>query len=208
MQPPSRPTRLGANRKLACALVMVLAAAAVVTLMTRGPTARATPGSPYGIYDALNSTEPSGLPLVTSHSRYLPGDPVGPTFPAQEPHDAGGGWPIASSIRRAIVNVPGISVWIAKSSAGGICVLLYNGKASHGISAVAASCSARDRLDRGATVESYGASGSSGDVLAAGVVPNGVTAVATQMADGSTNTVTVSDNAWARVTDGPPAGAR
>lgn len=189
------------------AFVVGLLAIAVITLVLllngRGNTAAATTSSPNAAYQALGSNEPSGLPLVASHHVRTSSDPIGPTWPIEAPEGAGVDWPLASSIRKVSPGVQGVSVWIASSIAGGICVLLYDGAPVNGVSAVSAGCSTSEHVDNGATIEVSEVPGQPGKVYAAGVVPNGVTSVQSKMADGSTYTAPVSDNAWARVTDVP-----
>jgi hypothetical protein len=189
------------------AFVVGLLAVAAITLILlldgRASTAAANTGSPYTAYQALGSSEPSGLPLVASHRERTASDPTGPTWPIEAPAGAGTDWPLASSIRRVPSGVQGVSVWIAQSIGGGICVLLYDGTPVEGVSAVAAGCSTAEHVESGATIEVSEIPGQPGKVYAAGVVPNGVTSVQSRMADGSTYTAPVSDNAWARVTDVP-----
>jgi hypothetical protein len=155
-------------------------------------------------YTALESNAPSGLPLVSSHHAASPTDPSGPTFPAQPP-EGSTGWPIASSIRRLSLSTPGLQGWIARSSEAGVCVLLYDGAPVEGVSALDVGCSAPGGDARGASIEVFGMPGRTGEVIAAGVVPDGVTAVSERMADGSTVTSKVSGNAWSRVSDQPAA---
>ena len=87
--------------------------------------------APAPQYAALASTEPSGLPLVDPHRTRTAGEPVGPTFPAQAPEGATD-WPVAESIRRVALDQPDLQAWIARASAGGVCVLLYDGAPVHG----------------------------------------------------------------------------
>jgi hypothetical protein len=182
------------------------AVTALAVLAGHGATAGASPVSTAAAsYAALASEEPSGLPLVTSHGERPPDTPPGPTWPAQPPQGSSASWPDASSIRRVPLGVEGLSGWIATSIEGGICVLLYDGVPVKDNAAVYTGCSAEGRLDQGASVEVSEIPGKPGEVIAAGVVPNGVTAVSFTMADGSVETVPVRDNAWARVGDQPAA---
>ena len=112
---------------------------------------------------------------------------------------------MASTIRRVALSVPGLSAWIARSAAGGVCVLLYDGQPVEGVAAVYASCSTPERFGAGATVQVSEIPDMPGRVIEAGVVPDGVAAVSTTLADGSTATSAVSDNAWARSGDQLPA---
>jgi hypothetical protein len=115
---------------------------------------------------------------------------------------------VSSSIRRLSLSVPGLSAWIARSGEGGICVLVYDGVPVEGASAVDMGCSTPEGIARGASVEVSEIPGMPGKVIAAGVAPDGVTSVTTTMADGSTETSPVSDNAWARVGDEPAAAGQ
>jgi hypothetical protein len=189
----------------------IVAAAATAVLVIGGHRATAGASSASAAsasYAALASDEPSGLPLVTSHGERPPGVPAGPTWPAQPPEGSTASWPLASSIRRVPLGEPGLSGWIATSIEGGICVLLYDGAPVEDNAAIYSGCSAEARLDRGASVEVSDIPGKPAEVIAAGVVPDGVTAVSFTMADGSTDTVPVRDNAWARVGDQPAASGK
>lgn len=170
-----------------------------------GATANASAPAPpsYAAYPALNSHEPTGLPLVT-HSSSPPGNATavaapGPTFPASPPPDLMGEWPAADSIRKVAVTVPTISAWIAKSIGGGVCVLSSRHQAIKGVYGVAVSCNPDP--NSGATVESE-VPGTKGATVA-GVVPTGVSSVQVALADGTTKSVTVTDNAWALETETP-----
>jgi hypothetical protein len=205
MASTARAARLLLRPRIAFVVGLLTIAALVMFLLLdgRAGTAKASTGSPYAAYQALGSSEPSGLPLVTSHHLHTSSDPTGPTWPIEAPEGAGTEWPLASSIRRVSPGVQGVSVWIAKSLAGGVCVLLYDGTPVNGLSAVYAGCSSAEHVESGASVEVSEIPGQPGKVYAAGVVPNGVTSVQSKMADGSTYTAAVSDNAWARVTSVP-----
>jgi hypothetical protein len=173
-----------------------------------GAPATATQAASGVSYTALASSEPTGLPLVETHQPASSSSPSGPTWPAQPPQEAAGRWPVTSSIRRLSLSVPGLSAWIARSGEGGICVLLYDGVPVEGAGAVDMGCSTPEGLARGASVEVSEIPGMPGKVIAAGVVPDGVTSVSATMADGSTETTPVSGNAWARVSDEPAAAGQ
>jgi hypothetical protein len=100
--------------------------------------------------------------------------------------------------------VPGVSAWIARSQEGGVCVLVYEGQVE-GVGSVGATCSTREGVADGASLVVTEMPGRPGRVLEAGVVPDGVTAVKTTLADGTTATSSVSDNAWARSGSEPAA---
>jgi hypothetical protein len=176
-----------------------LAAAGILAAVLSGGGAAATATTAsVPSYAALAGTEPTGLQLVDSPAA---GPSAGPTWPETTPEGAAGRWPVAASIRRVKLAAPGLSAWIARSGEGGICVLLYDGAAVGGVSAVYMGCSTPEGLARGATVEASEIPGMPGEFIAAGVVPDGVTAVSRTMADGSTETTPVSGNAWAQVGD-------
>jgi hypothetical protein len=210
--PPDEPftRRLTGRRVLLRAGLPLAAAATLAAVLLGGGPAGASTGAatPEPRYSALAGNEPTGLALVTSHHPRSPGDPVGPTWPAQAPEGAEGRWPVADTIRRVRLGVPGLSAWIARSASGGICVLLYDGVPTEGISSVGLGCSGPERLEHGASVEMLEVPGMPGKAVAAGVVPDGVTAVRSTMADGSIYTAPVSDNAWARVSDGAAASGQ
>ncbi len=160
------------------------------------PRRRATPRSP----------PPSRAAWRSSRSPRRLGSPQAatPSFPAQPPAGSSG-WPVASTIRRLSLTAPGLSAWIARSSEGGICVLLYDGQPVHGVAALDIGCSTPEGLTRGAEVEVSEIPGLPGETIAAGVVPDGVSSVSQTMADGSTARSTVSGNAWARISAVPAA---
>jgi hypothetical protein len=189
------------SKRNAALMCGVLAAAAVVTIVLltgAGSAARASTTSPFAAYPALSSNAPSGLPLVTSHPRYQPGESLsGPVFPAEPPEGAltaGGLWPVSSSIRRVAVSVPGISEWIAESYGGGVCVLVWDGATQD--PAVDFSCSTSEDIERGASVQVRSIPSLPGKVLNAGVAPDSTTSVP-QAVTGSSEAVPVADNAWA-----------
>jgi hypothetical protein len=183
---------------------VLAAVAGLLVALAGGQTGAGVSAAASVGYTALESDAPSGLPLVSSHHPASPADPSGPSFPAQPP-EGSTGWPIAASIRRLSLSTPGLQAWIARSSEGGVCVLLYDGVPVDGVSALDVGCSAPGGEDRGASIEVSEIPGMPGKVIAAGVVPDGVTAVSEQMADGSTVTSEVSGNAWSRVSDQPAA---
>jgi hypothetical protein len=190
---------------LAVAIAVVVTA--VVLMDENGQTARATEASEYAAYPALESNEPTGLPLVASHSASHEAGASGPTFPMDAPEGIQPGWPVAASIRAVNSGDPGMSVWIAKSMGGGICVLLWAHQPADSVPAVASSCStSSEELGRGATAQVSQLPDSPGKVYVAGVVPSSVGSVRVTLADGSTTTVGVTDNGWTLETEGEPQG--
>ncbi len=200
MGPRSR-SEGGQRRRLLLGAGPPLAAAGIAAgLLAVGGTSAGASNAAAPVYSALAGNAPSGLALVESHRPSGAGEPPGPTFPAQPPEGASG-WPVASSIRRLSIGEPGLSAWIARADGGGICVLLYDGRSAEGVSAIDMGCSPAASAGRGASVEVSDIPGMPGRVIAAGVVPDGVTAVSEVMADGSTATSAVSGNAWARIAE-------
>jgi hypothetical protein len=194
------------RRRLLLRTAPPLAAAGLAAALLAGGGGNAAAGTaPAPQFGALASTAPSGLPLVDPEQPRSAGEPAGPTFPAQRPEGASD-WPVAESIRRLTLSEPGLQAWIARSSAGGVCVLLYDGVPVEGVAALDVGCSPPEGDVRGATVEVSDIPGMPGKVITAGVVPDGITAVSEVLADGSTARSAVSGNAWARVA-GQPAAA-
>lgn len=188
-------------------LVAVAAfAAAVVLLGGHGSQARADTSSEYAAYPALDSTGPTGLTLVSTPPSSQGDARSGPTWPLEPPGGAHSGWPIATSIRRVAVDTSAISVWIAKSIGGGVCVLLSRNQPNDGLHGVGYSCSTGEDDLAGATVEASSFPGASRAVYVAGVVPSDVSAVKVDLADGATVTAPVSDNGWALEVEAQPRG--
>jgi hypothetical protein len=199
------PSRKHLRRRLLLRAGPLLAAAGLTAALLAGSGGNAAAGTaPAPQFAALASTAPSGLPLVDPQEPRSAGEPAEPSFPAQRPEGASD-WPVADSIRRVTLGEPGLRAWIARSSAGGVCVLLYDGVPVEGVAALDVGCSAPEGDGHGATVEVSDIPGMPGKVIAAGVVPDGVTAVSEVLADGSTARSAVSGNAWARVAPQPAA---
>ena len=196
------------RRLLVGAAAPLMALAGAIVLLGGGGAPATASSTASGVsYTALSSSEPTGLPLVEPQP-VSSGNSSGPSWPVQPPQGAAGRWPVTSTIRRLNLSVPGLSAWIARSGEGGICVLLYDGVPIAGVSAVYMGCSTPEGFARGATAEVSEIPGMPGKVIAAGVVPDGVTSVTTTMADGSTETVPVKGNAWARIGDQPAAAGQ
>jgi hypothetical protein len=188
---------------LAVAIAVVVTVA--VLMVENGSTARANETSEYAGYPALESTAPTGLPLVSSHSASHEAGDDSPTWPMEAPEGIQAGWPIAASIRAVSGGAPGMSVWIAKSMGGGICAMLWPHQPEGSVPSVSYSCStSSEDLGQGATTQVSQLPGSPGIVYVAGVVPSSVGSMKVTLADGSTTTVGVTDNAWALETEGEP----
>jgi hypothetical protein len=187
------------------AITVAVVVTVVILMNDYGSTARANEGSEYAGYPALESNAPTGLPLVSSHSASHEAGANGPTWPMEAPGGAQEGWPVASSIRAVGTESPGVSVWIAESMGGGICVLLWPHQPSGSVPSVASSCSTNSEdLPKGATTQVSQLPDSPGKVYVAGVVPSSVGSMKVTLADGNTTTVSVENNAWALETEGEP----
>jgi len=193
-----------ATRRAILALTLAATAvpASIVLLSASGSTA--TPSNPYAAYPALQSTAPSELELVASHERAT--NTGRPTWPLQAPQGAQSGWPLAESIRKLDLASPNMTAWIARSLGGGVCVLLWAHQPSGATPSIGYSCSQESEaaLASGATARVSEIPGEPGAVYLAGVVPSTVSAVAVRLADGSTRTVAVTDNAWSLEAEGEP----
>jgi hypothetical protein len=192
-----RPSRLTPHERALRGALPLAAAGVVIALVAGGGSAPAAP-APAPSYSALSGSETGALRI--SDTPAPRGAGARPTWPAHPP-EAAGDVPVASTIRRVALSVPGLSAWIARSAAGGVCVLVYDGQPVEGVAAVYASCSVPERFGAGATAQVSEIPGMPGRVIEVGVVPDGVSAVSTTLADGSTTTSAVGDNAWARSGD-------
>jgi hypothetical protein len=101
-----------------------------------------------------------------------------------------------------------MTAWIAKSLGGGVCVLLWVHQPTGDIPSIGSSCSSETEADvnAGATTQISEIPGEHGTVFVAGVVPSTVAAVTATMADGTTKTVAVAENAWSLEASGYPRG--
>lgn len=203
---PSQPRfpRLPAKRIWALSLAAVAIPLSILLLSASGSTA--TPSSSYAAYPALDSTAPTELELVASHSSARTGER--PTWPLQAPPGAHGGLPLAESIRKLEVGAPNMTAWISKSLGGGICVLLWAHQPVGVTPSIGASCSSESEegLEQGATAQVSEIPGEPGRVYVAGVVPSDVGSVTATLADGSKKTVPVNGNAWGLEAEGEPTG--
>jgi hypothetical protein len=187
---------------LALTLAAVVVPVSILLLSASGSTA--TPASEYAAYPALQNTRPVELEFVSSHSAAHEGDR--PTWPLQAPAGTQGGWPLAESIRKLELQSPGMTAWIAKSLGGGVCVLLWAHQPAGDTPSIGSSCSgeSEEDLKAGATAQVSEVRGESGKVFVAGVVPSTVAAVKATLADGTTTTVEVKENAWSLEAEGYP----
>jgi hypothetical protein len=195
------PERFAGRRlALTSSLLMLVTIATVVFLTSRtAGVAKAGTPSLYVAYPALNSTEPTGLPLIAPPSASSAA-PTGPVFLASPPPGAAPeSWPVAASIRKLPINLPIASAWIAQSVAGGICILDARHQPVNGHYGIGMSCSEPSRTDSGTYLESTRPG--SNVVTIMGVVPSSVAAVQVTLTNGTTEKVPVNDNAWGLETE-------
>jgi hypothetical protein len=198
-------SRAGRRSILALTLAAVVVPVSIMLLSASGSTA--TPTSNYAAYPALQSNGPTELEFVASHGATHEGNR--PTWPLQAPEGSlSSNWPLAESIRKLNVQSPNMTAWIAKSLGGGVCVLLWVHQPTGDIPSIGSSCSGETEADvnAGATTQISEIPGEHGTVFVAGVVPSTVAAVTATMADGTTKTVTVAENAWSLEASGYPQG--
>jgi hypothetical protein len=192
----SRRTAVGA-----WLVVAALAALMVAVADGSGSTvARASSASVSAVYPALDSKDASGITLFATPHRHQPGSSTAPGFPMNPPAEPGAAehWPIASTIRRVAVGVPGVMAWIAESYSGGVCVLAWDGGSD---GAVGFSCSTAANVDQGVGVELREMPSLPGKVLKVGVAPSGTKGMTAKLTNGSTATIPVAGNAWAYLAD-------
>lgn len=193
------------RRRLLTRVGPVAGATAAAAALVAGAGGSAAAGSePEVSFAALEGTGPTGLRLGPPVAEPEPGEAAVPAFPAEPPAGAGD-WPVASTVRRLDLGSSDLEAWIGRSSQGGICVLLYDGAQVSGTAPVYAGCSPPEEVGRGAAIEVSEIPGRPGEVIAVGVVPDGVTSVSEVLQDGSTATSPVSGNAWLRVGSVPAA---
>jgi hypothetical protein len=159
-----------------CTLAIAAAGTAVFVLIATasGGAARAT-GLP-----AVTQTDYSALNTAPHASGLMP-----PSASAGE-----GNRPVAASMTELAIGKPHLTVSLAKSSEGGVCVFVER----RGAQGAGGSCGTAALLGTGATAEVQEASG---ERTIAGVVPDGVSSVKVGFAGGASQNATVVDNGWA-----------
>lgn len=167
-----------------------------------GGTAAADAPSPYAAYSVLNSSGPSGLPIVnrtTGTANSTAPAVSGPTFRASPPAHFVGDWPEAASIRKLSIAASAISAWVAKSIDGGLCVLSVHNQPIKGLYPIGMTCTSASNLGTGVYGQSETAT--SNTRTAVGVVPDGVSAVEVTLGGGTTQKINVTNNAWSLETE-------
>lgn len=176
------------RRRLLFLAGVVLLATVVFLATQRGGNASAS--TSLASYPALASDAPSELPLISTYHDRQPGEAFHPGYPAVAPAP---NLPVPSSIRKIPVSVPGVSLWIATTAEGGICKLAYlAGNPGMGVSCTSGGAGLASGVAGELTTPS-------GEILYAGVVPDGVSSVTETLPDGSSVTIPVTDNGWAYV---------
>lgn len=166
------------RNKLLALLALSLAAAGAATLVAivNSGSARATNASvvAQAQYSVLTGT--------------ATGDAASSVPPSTSTGE--GNNPIGSTITNVDIGNHTLTVTVAWSTEGGVCVFVER----HGARGAGGSCGDAALLDRGAKAELHE---DNGPTTLAGVVPDGVSAVRVGFADGTSETVNVAHNAWA-----------
>ena len=191
--------RSGRRRRVWVPALVLSVGCAVAVLLSSTPTdlarASATPAPADSAYPALENSEPTGLPIVDPASSAAAAA-AGPTFPADPSGGLATHGPVAETIRRLAVNLPGVSAWIAQSAEGGVCVLASRHEpTAGGPYGLGMSCVPAALLSSGTYLELQRAGADSGVVV--GVAPEGVSAVRVSLTGGAGETVPVTGDAWA-----------
>lgn len=157
-----------------CTAAFVVIGAVALILTTGGGTAHAGSGQPVTLsdYSVLNSSA------------------VGDASSALQSSSA-----ITGTMTSIPVGKPNISVKIAKSTEGGVCVFVERSGAKDD----GGSCIPSELLRTGTTAELHEGDG---EIIIAGVVPDGVSSVIVQLSNKTSQTVPVVDNGWA-IEDAP-----
>jgi hypothetical protein len=135
----------------------------------------------------------TGLPAVTQNSYAALGTGAAGDAASSAPPSAAAGLgngPVPGSMTKLSLGKPNLSVVIARSSEGGVCVFVERA----GAKGVGGSCASASLIGTGAKAEVLG---ENGERALAGVVPDGVSAVTVGFAGGGSQTVPVVDNGWA-----------
>jgi hypothetical protein len=109
---------------------------------------------------------------------------------------------IGPSAREVPVNLPGMRVWVAKSTDDGICILALKPQPANrvGPEGPASGCTPLGLLAHGAAIEQFGASGETYETAA---VPDGVSSATVNLTNGESRTVPVKDNVFSVETSSP-----
>lgn len=138
---------------------------------------QASAQDPYSAYPVLSEAGPSGITTIRPGQASTTPGPV---------WGEGVGRVEIATAREAEVSTPGLRVWVARRSGGGICVLaMQAGRKGPGSSCAPGTT--------GATIELFGAEHAT---FLAGAAPSGVSSVTVELSDGSVRTVPVRDDAY------------
>jgi hypothetical protein len=159
-----------------CAVTIAAAGAALLVAVATGGTARA-----------------NGSPEVTQSSYSVlsgaaAGDAAGSAPPSASTGE--GNRPVGSSMTEIDIGNADLTVSVAKSTEGGVCIFVER----HGARGAGGSCGTAALLKTGATAE---VREPNGPTTIVGLVPDGVSAVKVGFADGTSQAVKVVNNGWA-----------
>lgn len=179
------------SRSIALVSALAIFATACVLLLSEGGARAGTASSEYAV---LSSEGPSGLTPVSSTAQAEAAS--GPIIDAQDPSLD------VASAREAVSSVPGMRVWVAKGTDGGVCILALKPQPDRAVGprGPASGCTPPARLPQGASLEQFGASG---EMYESGAVPDGVASVSVNLTNGESKTIAVHDNVYTVETSTP-----
>jgi len=155
-------------------------------------------GSIYADYSALTRPGPSGIAVVSlKQARAVATTTTAPIWVAVAPQSPQAIVPEIASARE-VRHEQTTRIWIAESSRGGVCVLVFHPEAARGSAhyhSIGAACGSADELKKGAVLMEHSAR-SAGGWAAFGVVPSAVTQVTVWLADGRRRTGRVTNNSY------------
>ncbi len=185
--------RVATLRRHSRSIALVSAFAIIATacvLLTEGGARAGTASSEYAV---LSSSGSGRLTPVSSTAQAEAAS--GPIINAQDPTLD------AASAREAVSTVPGMRVWVAKGTDGGVCILALRPQPDRaGPRGPASGCTPPARLPQGASLEQFGASG---EIYESGAVPDSVASVSVNLTNGESKTIAVHDNVYTVETSTP-----
>jgi hypothetical protein len=184
-------TRLRALGSRGLVLASLLTGALAAGALAAAGTAQPAPGEAASGADAVQM---QAFAIMRRGS--LPADSDGPRHPASF-SAASGANPL---LARRAAGLQGASGWVVPGT-GTVCVEVEDTAGSNG----GAACSSETAAAEGHLVLSARSAALPGLVLVAGLVPDGVSEVTVELADGSGVSVPVQENIYAREVQGPVA---
>lgn len=156
-------------------------------------------------YRALTRPGPSGISVVSlKQARAVATTRTAPIWVAVAPESPQAIVPEIASARE-VRHEQTTRIWIAESSRGGVCVLVFRPEAGRDPAryhSIAAACGSADELQKGAVLMEHSVHSARGWV-AFGAVPSAVTRVTVWLADGHRRTGQVSNNSYSIAVPGP-----